>query len=238
MEKMRISKYLSRCGVSSRRGAEKIITAGRVSLNGQVVTDPATGVDGDTDRVTLDGNPVVFECQMVYYALHKPRGYHCTMKDPHAPKKITDLVPSSPRVHPVGRLDADSEGLIVLTNDGDLTCRLTHPGFSHEKEYHVWVTFGPDVGPGSLDGLVENMASGMDLGDIKTMPCQLKILKKDKNGALLSIILREGKKRQIRRMCIHSGLGVSRLLRVRTGRLLLGDLSPGQFRRVSREDIL
>ncbi|MDQ7825271.1 MAG: pseudouridine synthase [Candidatus Eremiobacteraeota bacterium] len=236
--KERLHKYLSRCGLASRRKAEALISQGRVCVNGEVAPPGGMLIDPLEDRVTLDGTAVEPPAAPVYYALHKPHGYTTTVQDAHAAKTVMELVPAYPRVYPVGRLDRDSSGLIILTNDGDLAQAVTHPSRGHEKEYEVYAACLKGTGRGALRSLLGKMEKGVALEEGVTSPAKVRILRLDERGALFHLILREGRNRQIRRMCQALGLRVESLRRVRVGALELGDLAPGEYRLVGREEIL
>ncbi|MCC8120634.1 MAG: rRNA pseudouridine synthase [Oscillospiraceae bacterium] len=228
----RLQKILSAAGACSRRKAEDWIRAGRVLVNGETATI-GQKADPDRDTITLDGKPVGPEEEPpVYYMLHKPPGYVTTLSDEQGRASVADLIGEIPlRVWPVGRLDRNSEGLLLLTNDGALTHRLLHPGFQVEKQYHVWVTgpveWGLTVlrGPLTLDGQL-------------LAPVQVEVLSSQgERCACLNFVLRQGKKRQIRRMCAAADLKVERLVRVREGPLCLGDLQPGKYRHLTETEI-
>jgi pseudouridine synthase len=236
--KERLHKFLARSGVASRRAAERLIAEGRISINGTRVVPPAPLIDPDTDRVEVDGSEVKGPESFVYYALNKPVGYVCTVRDRHAEKTVMDLVPSQPPVYPVGRLDRDSSGLLILTNDGDLAQRLTHPSFRHEKEYSVAARWLKPLKPEEAGKLVRSLEKGVVLEEGRTSPCRINLLHGDGKAISFRIILTEGWKRQIRRMCDVIGLQVLELKRVRVAGLTLGPLNPGSYRALSRSEIL
>ena len=223
---MRLVKFLAHAGVASRRAAERLIAEGRVTLNGQPIDDPARDVT-EADAVTVDGQPVRAEPHLVY-ALHKPKGVVSTARDPQGRQTVVDLIPSRFRLYPVGRLDADSTGLILLTNDGELANRLTHPRYGVPKTYRVKVRPVPIRGP-ALDQLRE----GVQLDDGKTRPAQVRRLAPD----LVEITLKEGRKRQVRRMCEAVGHRVVSLQRTRFGPLHLADLAEGTHRRLKDREV-
>jgi 23S rRNA pseudouridine2605 synthase len=231
--KGRLNKFIANCGTASRRSAEKLIAEGKVAVNGRIERNPATIVDFSTDKVTVDGKIISLPEKYVYYALYKPRSYISTARDVHAPLKVTNLVPETPRVFPVGRLDKESEGLMILTNDGDLALKLTHPRYEHEKEYVVTVKNArnrehEEIRRRIMDFSRENVLP----------PIKVEIISADNSKAVFRIILREGKKRQIRLMCKEAGLEILKLIRVRMGNLRLGALKPGKFRQIGRDEIL
>lgn len=239
----RLHKYIARCGVASRRKAEELIARGVIKVNGEKVTQQGILINPETDVVEVDGKRITPYKSLVYYALNKPRGYISTCDDDHAKNKITDLVPPYPRVFPVGRLDKDSEGLIILTNDGELSMKLTHPRFDHEKEYLVHVKIKSPSGLLSNEALMEklkNLEKGVKIEGKVTRPA--KIIVEEVNAAkrqiIFRIILQEGRKRQIRRMCDSLGFTVKSLKRIRIGKLELGNLKPGEYRIVGREEII
>lgn len=226
---MRLAKYLARAGVASRRASERLIAEGRVTVNGSPALDPARAV-GEEDLVELDGQPVGPGPQeRVVYALNKPAGVVSTAADTHGRPTVVELVDGGGRrLYPVGRLDADSTGLILLTDDGELANRLTHPRYEVPKRYRVRVS-GGDPGPEALTALRE----GPDLEDGPTAPPEVE----DLGGGELEITIREGRKRQVRRMCEAVGHPVQELCRVAFGPLELGDLAPGASRRLGDAEL-
>ena len=230
----RLQKLLSAAGVCSRRAAEEYIQAGRVTVNGR----PARlGVKADPERddVRLDGKPLRPKEQLVYLLLNKPRGYVTTLSDEKGRRTVADLVKDcGVRVYPAGRLDLDSEGLLVMTNDGALVQRLTHPGGEVEKTYHVWVR-GTEGGP--VQGAAERLARMTELEGEPIRPAGVEVLRRGEGTAVLSVTIRQGKNRQVRRMCAACGLEVRRLRRVREHTLALGDLPPGKWRYLTAAEL-
>jgi len=226
---MRLAKHLAHAGVASRRAAEDIVRAGRVTVGGATVTDPARDV-GERDDVRVDGRPVAVASELLVYALNKPAGVVSTAKDTHGRKTVTDLVkaPRGTRLYPVGRLDAESTGLLLLTNDGDLANHLTHPRYEVPKVYRAKVRGGPVAGR-KLDALRE----GVELDDGRTLPAKVRQVA----AGVLEIELREGRRRQVRRMCEAIGHPVLELTRVRFGPLQLGDLASGGVRRLGPNEV-
>jgi len=225
---VRLAKHLAHAGVASRRRAEEIIAAGRVSVAGKVVRDPAFDV-GEDAPVQLDGRPLAGPESRVAYAVHKPLGVVSTARDTHGRPTVVDLVPDAGvRLYPVGRLDADSSGLIVLTNDGELAQRLTHPSFEVPRTYRVKVD-GPPLGMHAL----RSLRQGVALEDGPTAPAQARRLGPHE----LELTLREGRNRQVRRMCAAVGHPVSALQRTAFGPLWLGRLRPGAHRRLSAAEL-
>jgi len=226
---MRLAKYLAHAGIASRRASEVIIGDGRVTVNGGVVTDPARDVDDHLD-VRVDGKPVnggAGERQV--WAVHKPRGVVSTASDTHGRRTVVDLVKApGHRLYPVGRLDAETTGLILLTDDGELANHLTHPRYEVPKVYLARVERGP-VHPQA----VRRLREGVQLEDGKTAPAGARLLE----PSLLEITLREGRKRQVRRMCTEVGYPVRDLVRVAFGPLALGDLKSGASRRLTAAEI-
>ena len=223
---MRLARYLAHAGVASRRAAEELVRAGRVTVAGEVVTDPARDVD-ESSGVAFDGEPVRPESHVVY-ALHKPVGVVSTAKDTHGRPTVTELVPGERRLYPVGRLDADTTGLILLTNDGELANRLTHPRYGVEKTYRARVR-PPRVTAASL----RRLRDGVDLEDGPTAPARARLVE----PGLLELTIREGRKRQVRRMCEAVGHRVIELERVAFGPLRLGTLAAGAHRRLTRAEV-
>ena len=224
---MRLAKYLASSGIASRRAAEEIIRASRVTVNGERVTDPARDVTV-ADEVTVDGKPMRQPRQRLVYALNKPAGVVSTARDPQGRPTVVSLVRQSARLYPVGRLDADTTGLILLTNDGQLAHRLTHPSFEVVKTYRAWIS-DPPVSKGA----VEALRRGVALEDGLTAPARVRQLSRD----TLEITIHEGRKRQVRRMCEAVGHPVRRLERIRLGPLELGSLAPGESRRLSAAEV-
>lgn len=227
----RLQKVLASAGVASRRKAEELILQGRVTVNRKVVTELGTKVDPARDEVRVDGERIQIESRRVYIMLNKPRGVLSTMEDDRGRSALGDLVSLPARLYPVGRLDATSEGLILLTDDGELTYRLTHPRFGHEKEYRVLVEGEPD------EATLSKWRQGVLLEGQRTAPAQVSVIRRDEDGAWLRIVLREGRKRQIRRVAALLGYPAYRVIRVRIGPLRLGDLRPGQWRKLTDAEV-
>jgi 23S rRNA pseudouridine2605 synthase len=223
---MRLAKYLAHAGVASRRAGERLIADGRVTVDGEVVDDPARDVD-DTHTVAFDGRPVRAETHEVY-ALNKPAGVVSTAHDTHGRATVVDLIGSDRRLYPVGRLDADTTGLILLTNDGDLAHRLTHPSLEVPRTYRALVRRPPLREP-ALRALRE----GVELDDGPTAPARVRRLAADR----LELTIHEGRKHQVRRMCEAVGHPVRALERVAFGPLRLGGLEPGEHRRLTPAEV-
>lgn len=225
---MRLAKYLAHAGVASRRASEEIIFAGRVSVGGETVRDPARDVDGSLP-VEVDGKPIrVSTGQRAVYAVHKPRGVVSTARDPQGRPTIVSLVPSARRLYPVGRLDAETTGLILLTDDGALAHRLTHPSFEVPRTYHAKVRRAP-----VKEDAIRALREGVELDDGRTAPARAKRLAADR----VEITIHEGRKRQVRRMLEAVGHPVIALERVRFGPLWLGGLEEGRHRRLTAAEI-
>ena len=226
----RLQKLLSAAGVCSRRTAEGYIEAGRVTVNG-VTARLGDKADPDRDDVRLDGVPLPKPAEPVYLMLNKPRGWVTTLSDEKGRKTVAELVADcGVRVYPVGRLDLDSEGLLLMTNDGALALRLTHPGREAEKTYHVRVR-------GELDGAAERLEALRDLEGEPIRPARVKALRQGEGTAKLAVTIHQGKNRQVRRMCAACGLEVERLRRVREHTLKLGSLPPGKWRYLTEEEV-
>lgn len=223
---IRLQKYLSSAGICSRRKGEEYIKAGRVKVNGEVITQLGVKIDPETDRVEVDGKRVQSNQKMVYIMLNKPKGY-ITSRSHRGEKIVLDLIDVEERVNPVGRLDKDSTGLLLLTNDGRLHQHLTHPSFDHEKEYEVEVLKPID------DKALHQFEKGLLLDGVKTRPANVQRIK----GRKIRLVLKEGKKRQIRRMVEKVGNQVVNLHRIRISNLLLGNLKMGQWRYLSEKEI-
>lgn len=226
----RLQKLLSAAGVCSRRAAETYLTAGRVTVNGK----PARlgqRADPDRDEILVDGRPLAPRAKPVYILLNKPRGYVTTLSDERGRKTVAELVADcGARVYPVGRLDLDSEGLLLLTNDGDWAQHLLHPSHEVEKTYHVSV-FGP------VAGAAARLAAMTDLEGEPIRPARVEVLRQTARTAVLAVTIHEGKNRQIRRMCTRCGLTVKRLRRVQEGPLKLGNLPTGKWRDLSENEV-
>jgi 23S rRNA pseudouridine2605 synthase len=222
---MRLAKFLAHGGISSRRGAEKLVAAGRVTVAGEVVTDPARDVDMGDD-VRVDGGPVAAEPHEVW-AVNKPSGVVSTAREPGERPAVVELVSSAVRLYPVGRLDADSTGLILLTNDGELANRLTHPRYEVAKAYRATLRRPPS------ERDLRRLASGVELEDGPTAVAEVRRL----GERVVEIVLREGRNRQVRRMAEAVGNDVVALRRVRFGPIELGGLREGEARRLTDEEV-
>lgn len=226
----RLQKLLSAAGVCSRRAAEGYIEAGRVTVNGETARLGAKA-DPDRDDVRLDGRPLPARAEPVYLLLNKPRGYVTTLSDEKGRRTVAELVAGcGVRVYPVGRLDMDSEGLLLLTNDGELARRLAHPSGEAEKTYHVWVR-------GPAAGAAERLSRMTELEGEPILPARAEPLRQGREEAALAVTIRQGKNRQIRRMCAACGLEVTRLRRVREHTLSLGSLPPGKWRYLTAAEV-
>ena len=224
---MRLAKYMAHAGVASRRAAAEIVRSGRVRVDGEIEQDPAREIDGQL--VTLDGAPLAGPEELVVYALNKPAGVVSTARDSHGRPNVVELIAhESRRLYPVGRLDAQSTGLLLLTNDGALANLLTHPRYEVPKTYRATVAGGP-VTKAALDAL----RKGIELEDGRTAPAEARLLA----PGVIEIVLREGRKRQVRRMCEAIGHPVSGLERIRFGSLELGGLAPGAHRRLTAVEL-
>ncbi|MBE6956347.1 MAG: rRNA pseudouridine synthase [Ruminococcaceae bacterium] len=228
----RLQKLLSQCGVGSRRAMEEWITAGRITVNGEVA-HLGDRADLDRDEICVDGTVLRPGGARTYLMLNKPRGYVTTLSDERGRKTVAQLVAAcGQRVWPVGRLDQDSEGLLLMTDDGDLTQRLIHPSHEIEKEYLVWVM-------GDVNRGLPILSGPMELDGQPLSPAQVRRGKTSGGVTQLSVVIHQGKNRQVRRMCAKAGLQVLRLKRIREGTLNLDrTLQPGQWRELTREEVL
>jgi 23S rRNA pseudouridine2605 synthase len=227
---MRLAKFLATAGVASRRAAEEVVRAQRVTVNGATVTDPARDVT-DADAVAVDGAAVAPpEAERVVYAVNKPMGVVSTASDPQRRPTVVSLVPSAVRLYPVGRLDIDTTGLILLTNDGALAYRLTHPSFEVPRTYRAVV-----VRPPVRERALRALRDGVELEDGRTAPARVRRL--GDRGEILELTIHEGRKRQVKRMCEAVGHRVGALERVAFGPLALGTLAPGAHRRLAQAEI-
>lgn len=233
---VRLQKLLSMAGVASRRAAEDLITGGRVMVNGQVVTTLGSKADPERDDVRVDGRRVRLETRYRYLALYKPRGYVTTKRDPEGRRTVMDLlVGVRGHVYPVGRLDYDSEGLLLLTSDGTLAAELTHPSHGVERVYDALVHGLP------TDAALKKLREGVYIDGRRTAPADVRRGhtpgRGEKQMTLLTITLREGRNRQVRKMCAAVGHPVRRLTRVRMGPITLGRMKPGEWRELTAREI-
>ena len=227
----RLQKIIAAAGMMSRRTAEEYISAGRVSVNGRpaVLGDRA---DPEKDRILVDGKDLPSTGEKVYIMLNKPKGYVTTLKDEKGRRDVSQLVADlGVRVFPVGRLDMNSEGLLLMTNDGDFANRVMHPSHEVTKTYYTWVRGS------NIERAAEALRLPMELEGYRTRPARVEVLKRLPEGAVLSISIHEGRNRQVRKMCGAVGLEVTRLKRVAEGGLELGELPPGKWRHLSSEEL-
>ena len=229
---MRLQRFLARAGVASRRGSENLMTAGRVRVNGQVVTELGSKVDPARDHVEVDGIPVVLGDAHTTLMLNTPAGYVTTMDDPHGRPCVASLVPVAdhPGLFPIGRLDMDTTGLLLFTTDGDLAHALLHPSHHVDKHYVATVASEPD------EAALEALRAGVELEDGPTQPAQVELLGKGRGGARVGISIHEGRKRQVRRMLEAVGHPVAALHRDAFGPIALGSLEEGRWRMLSEEE--
>lgn len=229
--KIRLQKILAKAGYGSRRSAEEIITAGRVRINNRIAEIGAKA-DPENDQITVDGKPIGDPEPLKYIAFNKPTGVLSSVKSPRGEPTVRDYIQLQGRLYPVGRLDKDSEGLILMTNDGRLTNKLTHPRYQHEKEYRVQVNQKPNPKQ------IRQLQQGINIGNGEiTSPAIVTFEPHDSGEFWLRMTLTEGKKRQIRRMLDAVGLSVLRLIRVRIAGLRLNELGPGKWRELSMEEV-
>ena len=228
---IRLQKFLADAGLASRRASEAIIQAGRVTINGRNVRELGAKVDPAHDRVAVDG-ALVKPRRKLYLALHKPPGYLCARQDASARPLIGDLLPAEwGHLYSVGRLDFESEGLLLLTNDGEFSLRLTHPRYGIAKTYRV--TIAGRVEP----GVVERLARGVrDQGDL-LKAAQARLVSASNKQSVVELVLREGKNREVRRLCAGLGLSIRRLQRLQIGRIKLGELPPGKWRTLTEPEV-
>ena len=231
---MRINKYIALCGVASRRKAEELILAGRVTVNDEVMTELSYKVDEENDIVKVDDKLIKEENKLVYILLNKPEGYITTVKDQFDRPSVLDLVSDiKERVYPIGRLDYETSGLLLVTNDGDLTYKLTHPKHEVDKTYVARVK-------GKLTKEeIERFKTGLKIEDYTTAPAKLKVIKYDeqRDSSLLEIKIHEGKNRQVRKMCKAINHPVLRLRRSAMGKIKIGDCEIGKYRYLTEDEI-
>ncbi len=229
-EGVRLQKVLAEAGLGSRRACEELILAGRVAVDGEVAVI-GRRVDPEVAAVTLDGIPVPTRPGLVHYLLNKPAGVVSTASDPQGRATVVALVPPEPRVYPVGRLDLETEGLLVLTNDGELTHRLTHPSFGVEKEYLAEVDGVP------TRAALRRLREGVELDDGLTAPARVTLVQEHGDGSALMVAIHEGRNRQVRRMCDAVGHPVRRLVRTRIGPVADRALAPGEWRPLTPAEV-
>ena len=230
---VRLQKFMAEQGVASRRKSEELILAGKVKVNGHVA-QIGMKINPRKDLVTVGKQKLtnVKNRKMVYIMLNKPRGYVTTVSDELGRKTVMDLLPDfGVRIYPVGRLDKDSEGLLLLTNDGSFTNCMTHPSHEYAKVYRVTVR------PSVDDNILYNLRNGIEIDGRVTAPCDVTVLTEEENRVVLEFVLHEGRNRQIRKMCESQGLAVARLKRISIGPIKLGMLKQGDYRELSEQDV-
>jgi len=228
---MRLQRFLALAGIASRRASETLISSGRIKVNGKLVTRPGAVIDPEQDIIEVDDRRVTIEPKL-YVLLNKPAGYLTTVSDERGRPTVADLVADLPaRVYPVGRLDLDTEGVLLMTNDGDLAFRLAHPRFGVDKKYHAVVAGKP--GPADIEAL----RGGVDIGGIVTSAARVRMVKPGSRESTLEIVIHEGRKRQIKRMCKAVGHPVIRLQRVEYGGIGPGSLKPGRYRMLTKKEV-
>lgn len=228
---MRLQKYIAKCGVTSRRKAEELISLGRVEVNGQLVREMGTKVDISRDLVKVDGKLIELDEKKRYILLNKPVGYVTTLDDELGRKTVVDLIKIEERIFPVGRLDRDTEGLLILTNDGDLTHKLTHPSFEIEKTYLAKVEGVPK------EEELEEFRRGLIIEGKKTWPAKINLVEKNIGYSILKIRIHEGRNRQVRKMCAEINHPVKELKRIEFGGLKLTGLGLGEYRDLNEQEI-
>lgn len=229
--KIRLQKYMAESGIASRRKSEELIAAGKVKVNGKVASI-GDKVDPNKDKVEVAGQKVQKETELRYIMLNKPRGFITTMSDEMDRKCVAELVSDIPvRVYPVGRLDKDSEGLLLLTNDGEFANNMTHPSRHVPKTYRVTVR------PGINEDILSNLMTGIMIDGKMTLPADVRVLSQEPNRVVLEIVICEGRNRQIRKMCEDQGLEVARLKRVAIGSVKLGMLKQGDWRDLTPQEL-
>lgn len=226
---IRLNKYIAECGVCSRRSADTLIQSGKVSVNAEVITDLGVKIDEISDTIAVDNKIIKKEDKLVYIMLNKPKGYVTTSKEQFGRKSVLDLIDTNLRVYPIGRLDMYTEGLLLLTNDGNFANEMMHPKNKVKKTYVV------KVSGNVTDDKIERLKKGVDIGGYITKPAQIR---KRQNKDEIEIIISEGKNRQVRKMCDAVGLKVLNLKRIKIGNINLGNLKKGDFRFLTKNEIL
>jgi pseudouridine synthase len=231
MARLRLNKILARAGLTSRRGADLLVLEGRVAVNGVVLREPGTLADPDLDEVTLDGRPVGAAEALVYVLLHKPAGYVTSRHDPEGRAVVTDLLPAAPRLHPVGRLDVDVEGALLLTNDGALTHRLLHPRYGIPRVYEADVK-------GAVGGdALPRWRAGVRLDDGPATPLEVALVRTGRAQSRVRLTFTEGRKHEVKRYCDALGHPVVRLRRIAFGPVTLGGLARGAYRALTPREV-
>ena len=229
--KVRLQKFLAECGVASRRKSEELIESGKVKVNGRVA-EIGDKINPKKDTVTVNGKKIIKQKNCTYIMLHKPRGFITTMSDEMDRKCVAELIKDVPvRVYPVGRLDRDSEGMLLFTNDGEFANAMTHPTKHVPKTYRV--TVRPSISEEQITALTQ----GVIIDDRKTAPAEVRVVLKEEGRVVLEIILYEGRNRQIRKMCEEVGLEVARLKRTAIGSIKLGMLKQGDWRELNEDEV-
>ena len=232
MSEERLQKLLSRAGIASRREAEKIILEGRVTVDGKIISELGAKADPNLNKICVDGKILTFDAEKIYLLLNKPKNFLSTVKDDRGRRTVLDLVKEiSAKIYPVGRLDFDSEGLILLTNDGELTNALLHPKFKIEKTYRAKIS-------GELtEEKIKKLRAGVELEDGLTAPAEVSVISLEKNSATVEITIHEGKNRQVRRMFAAVGCEVKKLTRIKFAGLTLQGVERGKFRRLTFDEV-
>lgn len=229
---MRLQKFMAKCGVASRRKSEEIILQEKVEVNGEIVTELGFKVDEEKDTVKINGKILELEQEKVYIMLNKPTGFVTTVSDEFGRQTVIDLIQEiDERVYPVGRLDADTSGLLLLTNDGDTAYKTTHPKYEMNKKYIAKVKGWP------TEQQIYDFRNGLEIEDYVTSKAKIKVLSTTKVGATLEIVIHEGKNRQVRKMCSKIGHPVIELKRVEVGKIKLGDLKEGDWRHLTSSEV-
>lgn len=229
--RMRINQYLAKCGVDSRRKCEELVKNQKVTVNGEIITDLSFRVDPQKHKVEVNAKPVSPEADLVYYVLNKPKGIVSAVKSLRDSTTVVSLIPDENRIFPVGRLDKETEGLIFVTNDGDFAYMMTHPKFEKEKEYEALVR-------GRLETKdFEKLKKGVDLEGKPASAAKVRLLRMSGGNSLVSITLTEGRNRQVRKMFERIGHKVLELKRVREGCVTLGELKPGEYRKLTNKEV-
>ena len=231
-KEIRLQKYLAQCGIASRRKAEKLIADGRITVDGITIETMGAKVDPEKQRIFFDGKPISVEQKKIYYLLNKPKGYVTTVSDPQGRPIVTDLIKDTiERIFPVGRLDLDTEGALLLTNDGDLAQKIQHPSYGVTKTYEALVTGKPH------QKKLDILKKGILLEGRMTSPAAIEMLKQFSRSSLVRITIHEGRKRQVRKMFAAIGHPVNSLKRTAYGKLYLKNLPEGSYRRLNKEDL-
>ncbi|NLK64812.1 MAG: rRNA pseudouridine synthase [Tissierellia bacterium] len=231
MAEERLQKYIARCGIASRRKAEEMILQGKVKVNGRIVRELGSKIIPGKDVVTVNNKRIYEKEKYIYIKLYKPEGYVTTVKDQFNRKTVIDLISIKERIYPVGRLDYDTSGLLLLTDDGDLANKLMHP------KYRIYKTYNAEIKGSLSNDSINLLRTGLLIDGYKTAPAKVKLLKQSQNNSYVEISIHEGKNRQVRKMFEAVGHKVVKLKRISFGNIVLGNMKPGEWKYLTDEEV-